>query len=74
MAAVELDVLVGDPAARRVGGLGALGRRQRRRSAAHLVERPAQVDGGGAGRVQLLPGLVEGGVGWRPARIGKATP
>ena len=58
-AAVELDILVGDLGGPPIGGLGALGRRQGRQHAAHLVQRPAQIDGGRARLVQLVPDLVE---------------
>ena len=56
--------LVGDFGGADIGRLATLGRRQRRQHAAHLVERPFQVDGGRPCGNQHVVGLGE-----HPARI-----
>ena len=58
--AVDLDILVGDRVGKREGRLGpGTGREGKERFAAP-VERPSQVDRGGAGGVEAVPGPGEG--------------
>jgi hypothetical protein len=70
---VRLHILVADRGGLGEGGLGAVGLGQPRERRAHLVERPAQVDRGGAGGVEDVVGAGERGVGGSRA-ISRATP
>ena len=62
-AAVQFHILVGDLGGAPVGSRGAVGLGNAAQKAAHFIQRPAQIDCGGACLVELFPHRIECGIG-----------
>ena len=60
--AVEQHVFLGDGRGPAIGCFLSSGFRQAAQEAAHVIQGPFQIDGGGAGYVQGFPSLVEGSI------------